>query len=373
MGLISHKCIQPDRWPRRFGRGFGSLLDPHHLYNFTVETFRSGIPSQRCLGGNNSRVLTVQLSPSNNFLGGLGSLSIGFLLSALALAGSQKATTIVAVAIPVLACGLPLLDVSLSVFRRFLSDRPLFQGDDEHIHHKLIKRGVSHRDAVLILYAVAATFGLLSLTLLHGEMMLGIVLAVIGIGVCLGVHELKYLEIFELVSTFRRIRQRRQTIVNNLRLRRAIEALINGPAEFPEICRVLQTTLEPVGFSGAGFCFSQDQGIDESILLPLQQDERGRHCHLWKDGGPCSAEWELRLVLTGSTGSTFGDFFIFRSRAAAPLWVDFDLLNSAFRMAVSEATNRAIRLSPLITITPERPRAVTSATRVSEISRVSAD
>ena len=158
--------------------------------------------------------LRYNFHPATIFLGDSGSLSIGFLLSALALAGSQKATTIVAIAIPILSFGLPLIDVAVSVSRRFLSSRPLFQGDDEHIHHKLIKRGLSHRDAVLVLYAVAAGFGILSLTLLHGELMLGMVLAVIGLGVCLGVHELKYLEFFELAETVRSLRQKKRIITN---------------------------------------------------------------------------------------------------------------------------------------------------------------
>jgi len=63
------------------------------------------------------------------------------MLSALALAGSQKATTMVAVAIPVVALGLPILDVALAVARRVIGAKPLFDGDHDHIHHKLLKRG----------------------------------------------------------------------------------------------------------------------------------------------------------------------------------------------------------------------------------------
>ncbi len=317
--------------------------------------------------------LRYNFHPATIFLGDSGSLSIGFLLSALALAGSQKATTVVAIAIPVVAFGLPLIDVSLSVIRRFLCGRPIFQGDADHIHHKLIKRGLSHRDAVLVLYAVAAAFGLLSLTLLHGETMLGVVLAVVGFGVCLGVHELKYLEFFELVSKGHRIRRRRQTIANDLRLRRAIEAFVNGPAEFPEICRILQDTLEPVGFSGAAFLFSQTLRIDESILVPLRPNRDGRHCHFWKDEDTSVAEWELKLELTCSNGGRLGDFFIIRARASEPLWLDINLLNSEFRTAVSKVVNRAMRLTPSAARLPERSNALVSAAQVSGISGASAD
>jgi UDP-GlcNAc:undecaprenyl-phosphate/decaprenyl-phosphate GlcNAc-1-phosphate transferase len=75
---------------------------------------------------------------------GSGSLFIGFFLSALAMGLTDKATTVGGVAVPLLAFGLPILDVSLAVTRRFLGRRPLFREDTDHIHHRLIKRGFSH-------------------------------------------------------------------------------------------------------------------------------------------------------------------------------------------------------------------------------------
>jgi hypothetical protein len=189
----------------------------------------------------------------------------------------------------------------------------------------------------------------------------------------LGVHELKYVEFFELVSTGRRIRQRRQTIANNLHLRRAIEAFVNGPAEFPEICRILEATLEPVGFSGAAFFFPQTRRIDESLLIPLRSDRNGRHCHLWKGKDVSELEWELKLELTCPAGSKIGELFILRAKASEPLWVDFNLLSSEFRVAVSEVVNRAMWLIPLAKRASDHSNVLVSAARVSGISGASAD
>src|SRR5262249_54435252 len=111
--------------------------------------------------------LRFNFHPASIFLGDSGSLFIGFMLSALALVGSQKAPTIVAVSIPVVALGLPILDVLMAIVRRFLAGRPLFDADKHHIHHKLLKRGLSQRDTALVLYGVTAAFGFLSLVLLH--------------------------------------------------------------------------------------------------------------------------------------------------------------------------------------------------------------
>jgi len=110
--------------------------------------------------------LRFNFNPATIFLGDCGSLFIGFTLSVLALVGAGKSSTAVAVAIPVVSFGLPILETGISVVRRFLSGQPLFAPDRHHIHHKLLERGLSQRQVVVILYGVSALFGLLSALLL---------------------------------------------------------------------------------------------------------------------------------------------------------------------------------------------------------------
>src|SRR5437879_5380463 len=142
--------------------------------------------------------LRFNFNPATIFLGDCGSLFVGFMLSALALEGTQKAPTVIAVAIPVVSFGLPILETSLSVLRRLIGGRPVFTADREHIHHKLLQMGLSHRQVVIVLYAVSALFALLSLFLLWPTgSTLGLVLAVLGSGIWLGVQHLGYLE-FEI-------------------------------------------------------------------------------------------------------------------------------------------------------------------------------
>ena len=93
----------------------------------------------------------------------------------------------VAVAIPIVSLGLPILEVAVAVFRRFLSCRRLFAPDREHIHHKLLGRGLPHKQTVLVLYGVSACFCLGSLLLLNpGGAVLAIVLSIIAAGVLIG-------------------------------------------------------------------------------------------------------------------------------------------------------------------------------------------
>src|SRR5882757_9915763 len=208
------------------------------------------------LAGAVAGFLRYNFNPASIFLGDCGSLLIGFLLSAIAIAGSQKASTIVAVAIPIVSLGLPILEVTVAVIRRFLSRKRLFGPDREHIHHKLLGRGISHRQAVLVLYGVSACFGLLSLLLLNpGGAALAVVLVVVGIGVLIGVQQLRYHEFLELGRVANRALNQRHAIANGVRVRRAADSL-ESCSNLQEFCRILRECLEPIGFDGFGLYLS---------------------------------------------------------------------------------------------------------------------
>jgi UDP-GlcNAc:undecaprenyl-phosphate GlcNAc-1-phosphate transferase len=99
--------------------------------------------------------LIFNFNPARIFMGDSGSYFLGFVLGTMSLAGgSQKASTAVALLVPILSLGLPIMDTLFSIVRRFIERRPLFSADRKHIHHRLLDMGLTHRRAVLILYAV---------------------------------------------------------------------------------------------------------------------------------------------------------------------------------------------------------------------------
>ncbi len=117
------------------------------------------IPLAACL----LAFLRYNFSPASVFLGDCGSMTIGFLLGCFSLIWSQKSATLFGMSAPIMAMALPLVDVGISVGRRFLSSRPIFQADRGHIHHRLLARGLKPRDVALILYGVCAVAAVLSL------------------------------------------------------------------------------------------------------------------------------------------------------------------------------------------------------------------
>jgi len=147
------------------------------------------MPLAGCLIG----FLFYNFNPASVFLGDSGSLLIGFLLGCYGALWSEKSVTLVAMTVPILAVSIPLADVALSIMRRFLRDRPVFQADRGHIHHKLVARGYSHRGAVLTIYGLSALAAIASLLVsaLHNQFS-GLIVILFCVGAWIGVRFLGY-------------------------------------------------------------------------------------------------------------------------------------------------------------------------------------
>lgn len=292
------------------------------------------------LAGATLGFLRFNFHPASIFLGDSGSLFIGFMLGALALVGSQKAPTIVAIAIPMISLGFPILDVVLAVARRFVAGKPLFNGDRQHIHHRLLKRGLSQRDAVLVLYAVTTGFGFLSLVLLQDRRMIALVLCVVGIGIFLGVQQLRYQEFAELLSSLQRVGRRRQVLANHVAIRHATE-LLQASAGIGSICEILRDALEPIGFDAIRFRKLGENGIPAHMHFPLRHGSEGSLVYSWRDGEMDEAPWELKLELVTSEHYRWGYFSMLRACGKEPLPMDINVLADDFRTPLADALDRA--------------------------------
>jgi UDP-GlcNAc:undecaprenyl-phosphate GlcNAc-1-phosphate transferase len=286
--------------------------------------------------------LRFNFNPATIFLGDSGSLFIGFVLSALALAGTQKAPTFVAVAIPVVSFGLPILETSLSIVRRLISGRPVFTADREHIHHKLLQMGFSHRQVVIVLYAVSAVFAMLSLFLLWPTgSTLGLVLAVVGTGIWLGVQHLNYLEFGEIKRVAQRTIDQRQIVINNLAVRRAVEQL-KLTSDFDEIREVLVGTFKDNDFDAFDLHLSYKS--DDVERTP----DAGRQMH-WNKFPRMAVianqpSWKLALELVTTRNHRCGSFTVYRTYSHRDLQLDVNLLTSEFPSALANALDRVLAM-----------------------------
>jgi UDP-GlcNAc:undecaprenyl-phosphate GlcNAc-1-phosphate transferase len=111
------------------------------------------------LAGSTLGFLCHNFYPAKIFMGDSGSLFLGFSLAVLSLSSSQKSTLAVPLLIPIVALALPIADTLFSIVRRLAHKSPIFSADQGHFHHRLILKGFSHRQAVLLLWGVSAFLG----------------------------------------------------------------------------------------------------------------------------------------------------------------------------------------------------------------------
>lgn len=114
--------------------------------------------------------LPFNFAPAKTFIGDTGSNFLGFSLSIISILGVAKTYTVAVIVLPLLALGLPIFDTVWAIIRRLIkgkSIKAIFKADKGHLHHIIVARGFSQKQAVLILYGIAVTFGLFAIIFLE--------------------------------------------------------------------------------------------------------------------------------------------------------------------------------------------------------------
>ena len=133
--------------------------------------------------------LPYNFNPAKTFLGDTGSNFLGFTLSIISILGIAKTYTVVVIVLPIIVLALPIFDTIFAIIRRIITGKSLkavFMADKGHLHHKLVARGFSQKQAVLILYGLSATLGMFAVILLDSGIWKAIsfalmIVAVIGL------------------------------------------------------------------------------------------------------------------------------------------------------------------------------------------------
>ncbi len=103
--------------------------------------------------------LLYNFHPAKIFMGDTGALFLGYMIAVLSLLGF-KGVTFVSLVIPVIILGVPISDTLFAIVRRLVNKQPLSAPDKSHLHHCLLRLGYTHRQTVLLIYAMSAVFGL---------------------------------------------------------------------------------------------------------------------------------------------------------------------------------------------------------------------
>lgn len=138
--------------------------------------------------------LVFNFHPASIFMGDCGSLFIGFTIAGIALWSNARETKnlLVVFTTPVLILLLPIFDTTIVTLGRYLHGRSVAQGGKDHTSHRLVALGMSDRQAVLLLYAIAALAGTGSLLLQQTQLQTGLAIiaglttTIVALGLYLG-------------------------------------------------------------------------------------------------------------------------------------------------------------------------------------------
>lgn len=126
-------------------------------------------------------------NPATIFMGDTGSMFIGYMLAAISIFGAVKSAATIALLVPAIALGLPIMDTAFAILRRYSNGRPIFRPDKGHLHHRLLAMGLSQRQAVLLMYGISIVLCLAAFVLAEANVYVAaVVIVLILVGVAVG-------------------------------------------------------------------------------------------------------------------------------------------------------------------------------------------
>lgn len=114
--------------------------------------------------------LPYNFNPAKTFIGDTGSNFLGYCLAIISILGIAKTYTAIVIIAPLIVFAFPLMDTILAIIRRLITGKSLkaiIQPDAKHLHHKMLQKGFTQKQAVLILYGLTATLGMFAIILLE--------------------------------------------------------------------------------------------------------------------------------------------------------------------------------------------------------------
>jgi len=288
------------------------------------------------LAGATLGFLRYNFAPARIYLGDSGSLFLGFVLAALALRGATKGPTIVAIAIPLVAFALPVMDTLITVVRRAARGAPVMTGDREHLHHRLLAMGLTTRQAAALLYVVSAAFALASMLFLNPNVRgLTIFLAMIAVLVWFAARHLRVFELTELARIARRGLVATRAISFNVDVRKAAHDL-DRTRSWGEIVATLARLFDRSEFDAVRLVVSE-RGPGRTRREFLLEGGQAREQAV----APKPDEWGVHLPFQlGPDGAVHGELAAFRRYGQKALLTDVNLLVEVLRPALAAAASR---------------------------------
>jgi len=117
------------------------------------------------LAGSMLAFLRFNFYPAKMFLGDSGSTFAGFMLASVGALWVLNSGNVFFILTPIIILALPIFDTLFAIWRRYREHHPIFQADKGHLHHRLLARGIAHKNVVFILWGISAICSVIALIL----------------------------------------------------------------------------------------------------------------------------------------------------------------------------------------------------------------
>ena len=126
-------------------------------------------------------------------MGDTGSQFLGLVMAAMSLIENRKGAVSITLLFPLVAMGLPIFDSALAFVRRMANRQPVFRADSEHVHHRLLRLGLSPRRALFALWYLCLFLGVMAVVVeALPRHYTWFVLALLGMGVLMALEALEF-------------------------------------------------------------------------------------------------------------------------------------------------------------------------------------
>lgn len=113
--------------------------------------------------------LCFNFHPARVFMGDSGSMFLGLALAAETFDSASQGAAVTTIMLPLVILAVPVLDMARTIVTRMRASRNIFEADKNHLHHRLLSLGLSHREAVVFIYGLNCYMGIMALLYKHVE------------------------------------------------------------------------------------------------------------------------------------------------------------------------------------------------------------
>lgn len=287
--------------------------------------------------------LRYNFFPASVFMGDGGSYFLGYLLATISILVSMGNNATITTLFPLLVVALPVIDVTIATLRRFVHGKGIFSPDKQHFHHMLLRRGLSHRNAVIVLYGITLFISCCALVFLRlKDQSAFLVLILLIFCMLYGITKLGYFKNYDskaIIPWLNGIGDE----VGLSRERRSffdIQTKISSARTLPVLWQHLETAMEMLEFMTCALYLHKAQRRKKwQYTLPFDnRDERRKmpalHATVAMRQSPpdwlwCSPHQEMdqhnrslfrvEMDLQDDDGITFGTLLLVKNQAVSPV------------------------------------------------------